>query len=225
MIASPVRRAIVVLALCVVARPVSADVVAPLLPQGAAEIGVRWRNVDRTLEYEGLDRDVDRSDVAVAIRYGITGNATLAAELMTAPGQLTSEEDIERYYLLGASLRTLVWRDDRIAVSTGFHYQSSFWRRESPEGCDQESQIIDWELLVEWDTGLESQEVILWGGPMVSHFSLSDEPPCDNDYWAPSRILGGTVGASALLFQHLKIDGQLVWIENPEPRLGVSYRF
>jgi hypothetical protein len=185
---------------------------------------VCWRNVDRTLFYDQSTAIVDQNDVAIVIRYGLTNNATVAAEVMAAPGDLVNEENVERFYTVGASLRTLIWKHDPIVVSTGVHYTSSYWRR-VPNACDRETQLIEWELLVEWSSAVGSQPIAAWAGPILSHFSFANRAPCDDDYWEPSEMLGVTFGVNVVLWSRLEIDGQFVWVENPEPRVGVAYRF
>ena len=212
-------------ALLVISRVASAEVIGPLLPSGACELGIRWREFNRTMFYELSTTTFERNDATVFVRYGLTSNATIALELMAAPGDLVSEETVERFYSVGAALRTMIWKQDSFAITTGIHYLSSYLRR-LPEKCDRETQSIDWELLGEWTTSLgDAYHFSAWGGPVLSHVSFSNQGPCDEDYWQPSEMLGATLGARFLFWDHVLIDGEVIWVENVEPRLAVAYRF
>ena len=206
------------------ASPATADIIAPLLPKGECEIGARWRNIDRTLYYETSTTEIDANDASVVVRYGLTSNATFAAEVMVGPGDIISEEKVERFYTVGASLRTLIWSKDALVVSSGIHYVNSYLRRQ-PTTCDRETQTIDWELLGEWSTTRGSHLLTVWAGPIVSHFSFTNQGPCEEDYWTPADMFGATLGVTAVFWHKLVVDGSFVWTENPEPRLGLAYRF
>ncbi len=211
---------------CLVA-PLSsrAEVLGPLLRERELEIGIMERHVDRLIDPEvGDPVQWKGEDYPVTIRYGLTANATLSFELSGDPNAMFFELDVVQY-TVGAGIAALVWSHDDFVLSTGVHYyrRLDFYREAGYP--DYINQGIDWALLAQQELRIGRMVSSIWGGPTISYLIVEPQAPFSEDSNIPDNVVGGVVGATLLSSIGIVLQGSLVWIDEPEYRLNLAYRF
>lgn len=204
--------------------PVKAEVLGPLLSKGTLEIGIMEREVDRIVEGGGETKDFKQWDYPVTFRYGVTESATLSFELSGDPNAMFNDLDIVQY-TVGAGISTLVWSHDEFLLSTGFHYYRRLDVYGEPGWCDFLTQGVDWELLGQQSFDIGRVAFTMWGGPTVSYLILQAQAPCSETTMTGEQVLGGVVGLTLLSRIGIVLQGSFVWIDDPEYRLNLAYRF
>jgi len=202
----------------------SAEVLGPLLSKGTLEIGIMEREVDRVVEGGGKSEDWKWWDYPVTIRYGVTANATVSFELSGDPNAMFNEIDVVQY-TVGAGISTLVWSHDEFLVSTGLHYYRRLDVYGEPGWCDFQTQGIDWELLGQQPFEIGRVGFTIWGGPTVSYVVLQPQAPCVETNLVGEQVFGGVVGATLPSRMGIVLQGSFVWIDDPEYRLNLGFRF
>jgi hypothetical protein len=203
----------------------TAEVLGPLLPPHTLEVGVMERNVNRILEPEvGEPLVFDQYDYPVTLRYGVTANATVSFELSGDPNSLFFEADVVQY-TVGAGISTLLWAHDEFALATGIHY----YRRLDVQGkagwADYLTQGIDWDMLGQQAFRIGRVDGFIWGGPTISYLIVEPQAPWPEDSALPDQVLGGVVGLTLLSRIGIVLQGSFVWIDEPEYRLNLGFRF
>jgi hypothetical protein len=213
----PVVLAVITMTAC--ATPLRAEVLGPLLPRNAVEIGLTARDTDRTLEYAAQEFRFTQSELPATIRFGLSTTATLSFELDANP---FDTEDA--FYTVGASIQALIWREGVNAITVTASYARTYALdvRASDNAWDE--QRLDWSLLGQRSLDVWNQEATAWLGPMVSYvYATPRSTP--NESWESSDLLGGAAGAELLFVDHILLQGALVWIDEPEYRVTLGYRF
>ena len=204
------------------AAPVRSEVIGPLLPRQAIEMGFTARETDRILEYEGEESRFVQRDIPFTLRYGISTTTTLSLELS---GNLFNDDDDVSFYTVGASVQLLVWRARGYTITMGLSYARTLGIDEIDPKKQYDEQFLDWVLLGQREFLVHDQEFTLWLGPRVSYMSVKPQAPEVEIYNEAKNLLGGVVGAGFLLVDHIVLQGQLVYIDEPEYRLNLAYRF
>ncbi len=229
-----VSRTIVVVALaCVLVAlhvaPGRADIIGPQLTKGTFEIAIQNRCIDRSLyTLDGPHYDFEQRDAALIFRWAISEFATIGVEGMTGTDPLLSgEDDLQAFYLVGGAAQATLWRNDRFIVSGAIQYTRAFRRWEDQSQPDQLDDSFSWHAMVQTDFSVARQTLTVFAGPVYSREELAVletiSRPRVNLY--PVESWGGIAGAVILLGGHATLNGQVLWVENPQLRLGVGYRF
>lgn len=205
------------------ATPLHAEVTGPLLPRKAIEIGFMLRDTDRVVEYEDSEARYTQRDLPVTVRYGLTSTATFSLELDGNP--FNHQDDVGIYYTAGASIQALLWRHEEYVVTVGASYARTFAIDTKEPKTQYDAQFIDWTLLGQRSFDVRSQELTVWIGPRVSYMSTALEAPIEGEYYEAQNLFGGLVGVGILLIDHIVVQGQLAWIDEPEYRINLAYRF
>ena len=217
--------AITVIALVLLATGAGAEVLGPLLRDRELEIGIMERHVNRLVDPDdGEPVQWKGEDYPVTIRYGITTSATLSFELSGDPNSMFFGSDVVQY-TVGAGITTSVWSQDEFMVTTGVHYYRRMDVYREPGYCDKVTQGIDWTLLRQQSFRMGRIGGWLWGGPTVSYLILETEAPCPEVDIIPDNVVGGVVGLTLLSRIGIVLQGSFVWIDEPEYRLNLAYRF
>ena len=201
---------------------VRAEVIGPLLPRKSIEVGITVRQVDRQFEYHDEKVRLEQRDTPITFRYGLSTNATVSFELSGTP----LDTETETFYTVGATVHALIWKHSVYAVSMGVAYSRTLAvEYDVPPRKQYREQAIDWMLLGQRSFALGSEELTLWAGPWVEYMSLTPQLPEEQDYYESENLLGGIAGAGFLFLDHIVLNGSLAWIDDPEYRLNLAYRF
>jgi hypothetical protein len=204
------------------------DIIGPLLPRGTFEIGLQERWVERSVRRVGKELDWDQNDLAVVIRWGATDFGTVSVEGMTGSGPWVEDRDeTQFYYLIGAAVQGTLWHSERYIVMGGFQYTATLQRYDDPYRCTLSTSSYCWEVLGQLDAILWNQPVSMWAGPAVAEHVVDylQGIYCRRETYSSRTSWGGVVGATMVAWQHVSVTGHLLWTENPQPRLGILYRF
>ena len=91
------------------------DVGGTLLPGGAFDLGVFYRELDRSVERDGQEETYTEGWWIGMIRIGVTGALTASVELSSGLGS-GSNDDIN--YTVGAGLQTSMWTSGNMPATT-----------------------------------------------------------------------------------------------------------
>ena len=216
------------LAITLCASPAHSEVFGPLLPRGGVELGFQQRWVERTEVTTSQTLDWSQYDLSAVARWGATDFATFSFEGMTGVGPwLSDHDDTQLFYLLGVSAQATIWRAAKVTVTGAYHYTLTFQRYDDSGSRTLETYSEAVEILAQTDARLWGQQVTFWGGPVGSAHSVNYPPGITylgQDYVAET-VWGGVVGLSVLAWRHVDLSGHLLWVENPQPRVTLLYRF
>lgn len=202
-----------------------AEVVGPLLPERTLEVGIMQRKVRRAIDKEQGEPVVwERFDYPITLRYGITPNATVSMELSGDPNAIVYDEDVIQY-TVGAGIEALVASPGDCQITTGIHYYRGLDVYRDPGYCDNDIQGIDWTLLGQYEFGIGRSQMVVWGGPTISYLIVEAQAPCPEGKFVTDNVVGGIVGATLPSRIGLVLQGSLVWVDEPEYRLNLAYRF
>lgn len=203
------------------------QIMGPLLPEGAMELGPRVRWVQADMEWGMQSNYVDQYDVTVPLRFGVTRFATLSAELFIGDQDMHSREAELRYYTLGGGFQTLVWEKDDYIVSGGVHFVETLIIDKSGNQCDREQFALLAIMQVQRNINYWDQELVLWGGVVQYYFSDNVEGgnQCKASGYNNSATLGGALGANLLLYDHYQLYYHFIYVDYYQPHIGLSYRF
>lgn len=87
------------------------------------------------------------------------------------------------------------------------------------------TQEIDWALLGQQSFGVGNVEFTIWGGPALSYLVVEYQAPCPENSMVGEEIFGGIVGVTLLSRMGIVLQGSFVWIDDPEYRINLAYRF
>ncbi len=209
-------------ALVACAAPIRAEVLGPLLPRKAIEMGLMVRDTDRIFVYEGEETRFTQRDEPFTIRYGISSTATLSLELDANPFDI---DDNGIYYTVGASIQALIWRHSAYAITVGASYARTLAINPIEPKTQYYEQNLDWTLLGQRSFGVRNQELTVWLGPRLSYMSVTPQAPHEEDYQESQNLFGGVMGTGLLLVEHIVLEGQLMWIDEVEYRVTLGFRF
>jgi hypothetical protein len=209
--------------------PAWSEVIGPLLPRGTFEIGLQDRDIDRTEVAAGrVEFDLERHDLALVIRWAATEFATVSAEGMTGTDEFVSgSDDLQEFYLLGSGAQATFWRNDRVIVTGALQFTRAF-RRWTDERRDQVIDSFSFQVTAQADVVIARQTATFFAGPVYSDEELTVLESLSVPYrteMSSQTIWGGVLGAVVLLGGHVTLHGQVFWVENPQPRFGIGYRF
>lgn len=203
------------------------QIMGPLLPESATELGPRVRWVQADMEWGTLTSYVDQYDVTVPIRFGVTRFATLSAELSIGNQEMHSREYELRYYTLGGGFQALVWEKDDYIVSGGVHFAETMIIDKSGSQCDREQFTLLAIIQVQRNINYWDQELVLWGGAVQYYFSDDAQGGvnCKATGYNNSSTLGVAMGANLLLYDHYQLYYHFLYVDYYQPHIGLSYRF
>ncbi|MCI0452042.1 MAG: hypothetical protein L0Z51_06560 [Candidatus Latescibacteria bacterium] len=203
----------------------NAEVLGPLLRERELEIGVLERHVDRLIDPDdGEPFQWKGEDYPVTIRYGLTASATLSFELSGDPNSMFFETDVVQY-TVGAGIAALVWSRHDFALSTGIHYYRRLDAYREPGWKDYITRGIDWTFLGQQEFSIGRIDGSMWGGPTVSYLVVQPQAPWTEEDLVPESVVGGVIGLTLLSRIGIVLQGSFVWIDEPEYRLNLAYRF
>lgn len=208
-------------------RGASAQIMGPLLPESAMELGLRARWVQADMDQGASSAYVDQYDFSFPARIGVTRYATLSAELFAGNQDAHSLEHDLRYYTLGGGFQALVWEKEPYVVSGAVHFSETLIIDRSGGECDREQFTLLATIQVQRTFQYRGQNVVLWGGGAQYYFSddVVDGNNCTASGWNNSRTIGIVAGANLLLFDHAQIYYHFIYVDYYQPHLGVAYRF
>jgi hypothetical protein len=205
----------------------TAQVLGPLLPKAAAEAGVQITWVDRELDASnGSVYSLEQYDVSIPARYGLTEFATITAQVMTADDDLNSRDTSLRYYLVGAGLQALIWRDADYVISGGIYYTETFLVNQSGNAPDETHFTVNVIAQIQRSFFWRRHAVTVWGGPLFSEYYLEYEEGATfpGATWRAIDI-GVALGVNLIVLDHLDVYSNFIHVDHAQPRLGVLYRF
>jgi hypothetical protein len=208
----------------------NAEVIGPLLPKGAFEAGVFDQAIMREV-YDGPDEfEWEQWTIMGVARWGITEFATVSVEASTNLVSFDSEFETPDYsYWVGGAIQAGLWHDERFTMSAAFQFTSTMLRFNEGSPRNANTKTAGGQLLVQHITRLWGAETSFWGGPAYSLFysNLFREVGSSGEtteLYTESNF-GGVLGIGVLVAEHLNITGHVLWVENPQPRFGIVYRF
>jgi hypothetical protein len=204
-----------------------AEVIGPVLEKGSVSVGAQERRVERTLYREGVGQEVEQSETAVVGRWGATDFATLSFELSrNLTGRFMSDDEVEDFYLVGGALQAVLWRHDRLVVSAAYQYTANLFRVDE-EIANITSSTYGAEIMVQRAEQLKGIGLTWFAGPAYSVHVVNYERGSANNerVYSSDSNFGGVAGLNLLLWEHVNLAAHVLWVENPQPRYGVEYRF
>jgi hypothetical protein len=209
-----------------------AEVIGPLLPAGAFEAGLQATSIKREVYYGEEEFDWEEGWALIAARWGITEAATLSLEasrdVIDIPDNLTGlVQDAHAAYLVGGALQAALWRNDDITVSAAFQFTMTMMRIDGGPVRNVSTETFGGQVMAQYETELWGSAFTAWGGPAFSKFYPTYEQQIDKPAAAfyTESDWGAVLGLGFLLWNHLDVTGHVLWVENPQPRVGLLYRF
>jgi hypothetical protein len=208
--------------------PAAAEVIGPLLPKAVFEAGIQYRHVDRQL-YSGTEEaDLLQADLAVIGRWGLTEFATVSFELSHGSGDLAGGfKGATTSYLVGAAVQAVVFQNNRMSATVAYQFTSTMHRFDEAPYRNATTEAHGGQFTVQRDESMWGSVFTWFVGPAYSINYFTIEPSVNrgskNSYTESN--FGGVVGFTWLLWDHLNVASHLLWVENPQPRVAVLYRF
>ncbi len=211
----------------------NAEIIGPLLKDGAFELGAQRRYVHRDYESPSGSRPqelvFDDGDGMLFFRWGVTSTGTLSGEALvgnTTASDWENDCGDARYYLIGVGLQALLSEFRGFRCTFGIHGTASFEFDRTENHVDREYQTAIGTILVEKRITLCGQRIDLLAGPSY-WYACKEELGRTS---APVRYTGadpwgGIAGITATLYTHYIVFGQVIYAGYFQPRFGVSYRF
>jgi hypothetical protein len=204
-----------------------AEVIGPLLPRAAFEAGVQGRYVDRDVYYYDRESNAEQSELAIIGRWGLTEFATLSFELSPGSGDIVGGFDgAEVSYIVGGGIQATVFRNERVRASVAYQITTTLLRGDYPDP-NGSTESHTGELILEGTTKLWDSSFTWFAGPAYSPYYFTHEASLQypKQTWYSHSNFGGILGFSWVLWDHLNIASHVLWVENPQPRVAVLYRF
>ena len=205
-----------------------AEVIGPLLPKSAFEAGLQYRYVEREIYYHGAEKDVQQSDQAIIGRWGATEFATLSFELSPGSGKIVGGFNGSTIsYIVGAGIQATVFRNEHVRSTVAYQITMTLQRIEDYPDPNASTESHTGELMLEGDLKLWDGDFSWFAGPAYSVYYFVHEATIDRseEVWYSESNFGGVVGFNWVLWDHLNIASHLLWVENPQPRVALLYRF
>jgi hypothetical protein len=113
-------------------------------------------------------------------------------------------------------------------VSAAFQFTTQVLRFESGPTRNVTNTTAGGQIITQYQTTLSGIGFDFWGGPAYSLLYPDYENQINTintrELYTESNW-GVTLGVSALLWKHVDVNGYLLWVENPQPRVAFLYRF
>lgn len=205
-----------------------AEVIGPLLPKAAFEAGLQSRYVDREIYYRGAEEDVQQSELAIIGRWGVTEFATLSFELSPGSGKIVGGFNGSTIsYVVGAGIQATVFRNDHVRSTASYQITMTMHRIEDYPDPNAATESHTGELMLEGTLKLWDGDFNWFAGPAYSVYYFSHEATIgrSEEVWYSESNFGGVAGFNWVLWDHLNIASHLLWVENPQPRVALLYRF
>jgi hypothetical protein len=205
----------------------SAQVMGPLLPESAMEIGLWVRWVEADMDQGAATRHIGQHDFSIPMRYGVTRYATLSAEMFVGTEDTHAIETGLKYYKLGGGFQALVWEKGDYLVSGGVHFSETLLIDRAGGICDRSQLTLMAIMQVQRMFNYRDQDIAVWGGGVQYYFkdSVRQSNGCKYRAWNNSQTLGVAAGANLLLIDHVQLYYHFIYVDYYQPRVGVSYRF
>jgi hypothetical protein len=204
-----------------------AEVIGPLLPKATFEAGLQYRQIEREVYSTSSEQDIEQTDVALIGRWGFTELATLSFELSRGSGDMVGGfEGTQMAYLIGTGIQAAIFRSDNIRATIAYQVTMTLNRAdEYPANVSTESH--GGQLTLEGNFRLWGDDFYWFAGPAYSIYYYVRESGVSNaplSSYSDSNY-GGVVGFNWVLWDHLNVASHLLWVENPQPRVALLYRF
>lgn len=206
-----------------------AEVIGPLLPRATFEAGLEARWINREVYYGPEEADWKESGTDGIARWGITNLATISVEASRRSAHIEDEfEDVDFSYLVGGALQASLWRNEDVIISAAFQFTTTMFRVDEGPVRNITTSTASGQIIAQHTMSLRSADITAWGGPAYSLFYPNYESqlngPGLKELYTETNW-GAVVGVGALLWKHLDVTGYLLLVENPQPRVGLLYRF
>lgn len=217
------------MAVCVLAgtEVTRAEVIGPLLPKAAFEVGLQYRQLEREVYSQTSEQDIEQSDLALIGRWGFTELATLSFELSRGSGDIVGGfEGVQTAYLVGGGIQAAIFRGEHVRATVAYQFTATLNRfDEHPANVTTESH--GGQLALEGKVRLWDDDFYWFAGPAYSIYYYTREQGTANAYLGSysDENFGGVVGFNWVLRDHLNVASHLLWVENPQPRVALLYRF
>jgi len=206
---------------------VRAEVIGPLIPGGAFETGVQYR---QTISAYGTAK-LDIRDTSVWLRYGLSGTTTFSGELMAGHNVMRTSSGRSpydhQYYLAGAGLQTRVGKYRDVIFHAGAHYTEAYIFPNEAGTHHRTHYRLDLTLLGQYSFELWSQALSVIGGP--GYFYLEDVYWGELEYkgvtYNAKNNWGGIIGGNAVLGDIIVVHLSLVITDYAQARTGLGFRF
>lgn len=226
-----IRHSLIVAALTTLIASVSAhaEVIGPLLPKATFEAGLEARWINREVYYGPEEFDWEESGTDGVARWGITNLATISVEASRKSVNLEGEfPDANFAYLVGGAVQASLWRNEDVIVSAAFQFTATMFRIDEGPVRNITTSTAGGQIIAQRTMPLGGADITAWGGPAYSLFYPDYEAqlngPGRKELYTETNW-GAVIGVGALLWKHLDVTGYLLLVENPQPRVGLLYRF
>jgi len=204
-----------------------AEVVGPLLPKAGFEVGAQYRMVEREVYSTEDEQDVEQSDIALIGRWGFSELATLSFELSYGSNELVGGFDgAQMGYIVGTGIQAAIFRSEHVRATVAYQVTMTLNRfDEHPSNVSTESH--GGQLALEGNFRLWDDDFYWFAGPAYSIYYYVREAGISNEPLSSysETNYGGVVGFNWILLDHLNIASHVLWVENPQPRVALLYRF
>ena len=226
-----IRRSLILAALisALVCASVHAEVIGPLLPKAAFEAGMEARSVNREVYYGSDEFDWEEVNIPVVARWGITNLATISIEAARSAVWVEGDfKDSAFDYLVGGAVQASLWRNEKVIVSAAFQFTSTMLRLEDGPVRNVTTSTAGGQVIVQRPLLVGGVNLDVWGGPAYSLFYPDIEKQLNSvnskELYTESNW-GAVLGVGALFWKHLDLSSYVLWVENPQPRVALLYRF
>jgi hypothetical protein len=207
------------------ALPCRAQVVAPPLERGGAELGFAYKRFHRDVT-SGQVSDIDWEVATVYGRYGGWDWLTLTLEGgLWELGALEDTRDLSRW-AVGGGLSARVYERAHWKIVATATYNEVYDFDESLLRSDERTRSWTAALLVDGAFGNGPHRVDLWAGPMfvddlaeVYAFSATDPLVLETD-----PAVGIAAGAYGVLYDYMSGFAYVVYADHAQFRFGLSIR-
>lgn len=207
---------------------VHAEVIGPLLPKAAFEAGAEARWMNREVYYGSDESEWKETSAPVIARWGITNLATISIEVARSAVWVEGDPQDAASYLLGGAVQASLWRNEKVIVSGAFQYTTSLLRLDEGPNRNITTSLAGGQIMVQYGLTLGTVGLTVWGGPAYSLFYPDYEQQIGGgtfkELYTESNW-GAVIGMEALFWKHVDLSSYVLWVENPQPRVALLYRF
>ncbi len=220
------RLAICVLLCACGAIDATGQIVAPPMERNAAELG---------FAYKWFDRDVDSGPISEPqwetatfyMRFAAFDWLTITAE--GGSWEITHDDfptQEYRRFTVGGGAIARAYTRGRWSVDATVTYNEIYDHDESAYMFDKRTSGWNAGALVDCRMTFGGQSLDLWGGPMyvddsIENYPYGSDDPLESD---PDAEWGAAMGASAVFFDYASVFGYVLFLDHPQPRIGLALR-
>jgi len=128
---------------------------------------------------------------------------------------------------VGGGIQATVFRNEHVRSTVAYQITTTLHRIEDYPTPNISTESHTGELTLEGMTRMWGGDFAWFAGPAYSIYYFTQEAGFSNaeKTWYTESNFGGVAGFNWVFWDHLNIASHVLWVENPQPRVALLYRF